>query len=275
MRKTTMLLFPLLRRAAAAALLLATATTATAVAQETPSREARIRQSGELRVCIWPDYFAISYRNPRNDQLEGIDVELAGALARDLGARPVFVETSFVSFMDELDADRCDVAMFAVGITPARQKRVAFTAPYLRSGIYAVTTKAQQRIARWEDIDRKGSVVAVQAGTFMEPLMRGQLKEATLMVVVPPATRETEIESGRADVFISDFPYTRRMVRTHDWARIVAPETPVAPTDYAYAVRAGDPAWLARVDAFVAAIKADGRLKKAAARYDLSPIVVK
>lgn len=265
-----------LRRLAAAALLVATvAVPGVGRAEEALSREAKIRQSGTLRVCIWPDYFAISYRNPRTDQLEGIDVELAQALASDLGVKPVFVETSFVKFMDELEEDRCDVAMFAVGITPARQKRVAFTAPYPRSGIYAVTTKAQQRIARWEDVDRKGNVVAVQAGTFMEPLMRGQLREATLMVVAPPATRETEIESGRADVFISDFPYTRRMVRTHDWARIVAPPTPVAPTDYAYAVRPGDAAWLARVDAFVAQIKADGRLEKAARNNDLSPIVVK
>ena len=269
-------MFPLsfLRRVAATVVLLGVAA-APALAEDAPSREARIRQAGALRVCIWPDYFAISYRNPRTDQLEGIDIELARALAADLGVQPVFVETSFVKFMDELDADACDVAMFAVGITPARQKRIAFTAPYLHSGVYAVTTKAQQRINRWDDIDRRGNVVAVQAGTFMEPLMRAQLKDATLMVVSPPATRETEIEAGRADVFISDYPYTRRMVRTHDWARIIAPEKPVGPTDYAYAVKAGDPAWLARVDAFVAAIKADGRLRKAAERNDLGPIVVK
>ena len=266
---------PFLRRVAAAALVLTAVAGAPALAEEAPSREAKIRQAGTLRVCIWPDYFAISYRNPRTDQLEGIDIELAKALASDLGVQPTFVETSFVKFMDELEADRCDVAMFAVGITPARQKRVAFTAPYLQSGVLAVTTKAQQRIARWDDIDRKGNVVAVQAGTFMEPLMRDQLKQATLMVVTPPATRETEIESGRADVFISDYPYTRRMVRTHDWARIIAPETPVGPTDYAYAVKPGAAAWLARVDAFVAAIKADGRLRKAAEQNDLGPIVVK
>ena len=31
---------------------------------------------GALRVCIWPDYFAISFRNPRNDALEGIVVHV-------------------------------------------------------------------------------------------------------------------------------------------------------------------------------------------------------
>lgn len=246
-----------------------------ASAQSASSHESRVRQAGELHVCIWPAYFAISYRNQRTGELEGIDIDLAKAFAASLGVRVRFVDSSFPAFMDDLDADRCDVAMFGVGVTPQRKARVAFSAPYLRSDVYAVTTKAQRRIATWDDIDQEGVVVAVQAGTFMEPLMRDALRSATLEVVALPQTREVEIEAGRADVFMSDFPYTRLMVRTHDWARIIAPPKPFAPTDYAYAVKKGDDVWLARVNEFVAAIKNDGRLTRAAATYDLEPIVVR
>ena len=206
--------------------------------------------------------------------LEGLDIALGTAFASDLGVKPKFVDSSFVTFMDDLDGDKCDIAMFAVGITPQRGKRVAFSAPYLRSDVYAVTTKEQKRIRNWNDIDQKGVVVAVQAGTFMEPLMRETLRSATLKVVALPQTREAEIESGRADVFMSDYPYTRLMVRTHDWARIIEPTKPFSPTEYAYAVKKGDEGWLARVNEFVAAIKRDGRLIKAAQQYDLAPIVM-
>lgn len=34
--------------------------------QPLPGRIAMIRGRGELAVCIWPEYFAITYRNPRN-----------------------------------------------------------------------------------------------------------------------------------------------------------------------------------------------------------------
>jgi len=257
------------------ALALALGSAAAIPAEAAEGREASIRKAGELRVCMWPAYFAISYRNQRSGDLEGIDIDLARAFAADLGVRLSFVDTSFVKFMDDLGADRCDIAMFAVGTTAQRRERVDFSAPYLRSGVYAVTTKAQRRIRGWDDIDQPGVVVAVQAGTFMEPLMRDTLKKATLKVVALPQTREAEIESGRADVFMSDYPYTRMMLRLHDWARIVEPSTPVAPTDYAYAVRKGDAAWLARVNAFVAAIKTDGRLDKAARAHELAPIVVR
>lgn len=237
------------------------------------TRRAAITARGALRVCIWPDYFAISFRNPRNDALEGIDIDMAGAFAKRLGVRLEFVETNFATFMDRLEAGDCDTAMFAVGITAARTARIAFSRPYLVSRVYGVTSRDNPRIRSWADIDKPGVVVAVAAGTLMEPLMRQTLKQAEMLVVRPPATRESEVQGGRADVFMSDFPYTRRMVLTHDWVRIIEPPWPFGETPYAYAVAKGDAAWLAEVDAFLAAAKADGTLTRAAAAHGLTPIV--
>ena len=80
----------------------------------------RIAASKELRVCIWPDYYGISYRNPKTQQLEGIDIDQAQSLAKDLDAKLRFVDSSFAKLIDDLTQDHCDVAMFAIGITAAR-----------------------------------------------------------------------------------------------------------------------------------------------------------
>jgi cyclohexadienyl dehydratase len=234
----------------------------------------RIRAAGQLRVCIWPDYFSITFRNPKSGELSGIDVTLSQALARDLGVKVVYVETSFPGFIAELLGDRCDVAMFGVGIIPERAAKVSFSAPYLRSDIYAVTTRTHPAIKGWDDIDQPGRVVAVQAGTFMESAMRGWLKQATLVTIKAPATREREVQSGRADVFMTDYSYSRRVLDNADWARVMPPEKPIHPISYAYAVAPGDTAWLARIDRFVAEIKEDGRLLEAARASKLEPIVL-
>ena len=123
----------------------------------------------------------------------------------------------------------------------------------------------------WADIDQDGVKVAVQAGTYMEPVMRQALKKATLVVVRPPATREQELESGRADVFMTDYPYSRRLLDKADWARLVAPPQPFHPMKYGYATKLGDEAWARRMALFVAAIQRDGRLQAAAARHKLAP----
>lgn len=246
---------------------------AAAQPQERP-RAARVADSGVLRVCIWPDYYGISYRNPKSGVLEGIDVTLSAAFAKDLGVHAEYVDTTFARFMDDLVDDRCDIAMFGIGALPERAARVAFSRPYLRSGIFAITTRNHPAVRDWADIDRPGRVVAVQKGTFMEPVMRSTLQNAELMVVAPPDTREREVQSGRADVFMTDYPYSRRLLDNAQWARLLVPPTPIRPLDYAYAVKPGDAAWLARVDAFVAAIKRDGRLQQAAHAHNLDPIMV-
>lgn len=243
----------------------------TASAQALPD----IQKTGVLRVCIWPDYFGVSHRNPRNNALQGIDIDLSRAFARDLGVEVSYIETDFSRLLDDLQARRCHVAMMAVGVTPQRQARVDFSLPYLRSDIYAVASRANAAVRRWEDIDRPGRVVVVQKGTFMEPLMQGLLKQARLESVLRPNEREREVESGRADVFITDYPYSRRVLATYEWAVVIEPPRTIQLTDYAYAVPKGDAPWLARVNAFVRQIRQDGRLAEAARRFDLLPIIVK
>ena len=200
------------RRAAATLLpLLAAALTLPSMPADAQTLQ-RVQQRGELRVCIWPDYYGISYRDPRTQQMQGLDIDLSAALAQDLKLKLTYVDSSFATLIDDVRESRCDVAMFAIGLLPARKERLAFTRPYLQSDIYAIVPRGGRVVRRWADIDQPGVRVAVQAGTFMEPVMAAQLRQAQMVVVRPPATRERELESGRVDVFMTDFPYSRRLL---------------------------------------------------------------
>jgi ABC-type amino acid transport substrate-binding protein len=235
----------------------------------------RVKSSGIVRVCIWPDYYGVTWRNPNSGQLGGIDIELSAEFARILDARLEYVDSSFVRMIDDLLSERCDIAMHAVGVLPSRADKLRFSRPYLQSDIYGVTTRGNRAVRDWADIDKPGVRVAVQAGTFMEPVMAEALKKAKLVVTRPPQTREGELESGRVDVFMTDYPYSRRLLDNADWARLIAPPQPFHVLPYAYAVKPGDDEWLAQVDDFVARIKRNGRLNAAAAHNGLSEIVVK
>ncbi|MBB5205015.1 ABC-type amino acid transport substrate-binding protein [Inhella inkyongensis] len=235
----------------------------------------RVTLSGTLRVCIWPDYYGISYREPATGQLSGIDIDLARELARELDLKLEHIDSSFAALITDLHSDRCDVAMFAVGMLPERMQRLRFTRPYLRSGIYAVTHKGSAIVGEWSDIDRPGVRVGVQAGTFMEPVMAKTLRQAQLVTVRPPDTRERELASGRIDVFMTDYPYSRRLLDKVEWAQLITPPEPFNPLPYAYAVKPGDEAWLERIDGFVRRVQKDGRLLEAARRHGLKDIVVR
>ena len=239
------------------------------------SRLNKVLAAGEVRICIWPDYYGISYRNLKTLQLSGIDIDMAQALGRDLGVKVRFVDSSFAKLIDDVGQDRCDIAMFAIGITPTRTEKLRFTRPHLMSDIYAITTKSNRRIKTWDDIDQPGVVVAVAKGTLHEPVMRDKLKQATLLVTATTQGREQEVESGRADVFMTDFPFSRRMLETTDWARLVAPPTTYHLTPYAYAMQQGDDEWYGRIEHFMSQIKRNGQLLAAVKRHKLDPIALR
>ncbi len=233
----------------------------------------KIKQENKVKVCIWSEYYGISYLDPRTQKLIGIDSDLALELAKDLDAELEYVPSSFATLLEDVTKDKCDIAMFAIGNTPQRREKVRFTTPHLASDIYAVATKTNKKIQKWDDIDKTGVVVAVAKGTYHEPIMKEKLKNATLLVVENMHAREQEVIAGRADVFMTDYPFGKRMLATTDWAKLIMPESTYHMTSYAWAMAYGDDKFHARVEQFIKDIKKDGRLLNLAKKNALEPIV--
>lgn len=248
------------------------AAAATAEAQQSQSRLYEVTKSHKLRVCQFPLYYSISYRNPRTGEIEGIDADLSKELAKELDAKLEIVETSFATFIADLQANKCEIGMFGVGATLKRAQAVEFSKPYLVTDAFAVVRK-DGPIKTWDDIDKKGVKVAVSLGSYIEPFMKDYLKNAELVSIAPPNTREAEMVAGRVDVDMTDYPTAIKVTDEFDWAVTVKPKERLAVTPYAYVVPAGDQIWLNFINLFVDTIKIDGRLMKYARKNKLDPIV--
>lgn len=238
------------------------------------SRLDKVLQNKELRACIWPEYYSITYRNPKTRELSGIDIALTQELAKELGVKLRYIDSNFSQLYEALEQDRCDVATHAIGITAERMARLQFSQAYLKSGLFAVVLKNKEGLPAWDSLDQPGRVIAVAAGTLMEGVMSKSLKKARLVKVQAPGTREQEVLSGRADAFMTDYPYSLRMVELTDWAAVIPAPSSMPTTEYAYAFAKGDTSLLSRVDAFLSAVKRDGRLLEFAKQHNLDPIVV-
>jgi ABC-type amino acid transport substrate-binding protein len=233
----------------------------------------KIKQRQELMVCISVDYFGITYRDPKTGLISGIDNDMAQAFAKDLGVRLSFVESSYSGLYKDIDENRCDIAMFGLGVTEERATKLRLSQPYLISETYAIVSKSNRRIKSWSDIDQPGVVIVAIRGTTHETNLRARLKLATLNTTGTGLEREAEVLSGRADAFMTDYPYSQNFLRRANWARRIAPEGNFARTPYVYVTKRGDEVWAQRVDQFVSAIKSDGRLRASAEHHGLSAIL--
>jgi ABC-type amino acid transport substrate-binding protein len=241
-------------------------------AQAIQSRLIEVTKSKKLRVCQFPLYYSISYRNPKTGQIEGIDADLSKELAKELGAELEIVESSFGTFIADLQANKCEIGMFGVGASLKRAQAAEFSKPYLITSIYGVTRK-DGPIKSWADIDKKGVKAAVTLGSYIEPFMKSYLKNAELISVAPPDTREGELVAQRVDVIITDYPTAIKVTDEFNWATTIVPDDKLAVTPYAYVVPQGDQIWLNYINLFIDTIKLDGRLKKYAEKNKLGPIV--
>lgn len=258
--------------AIAAALGLALTGAPEASAQQQDSRLYDITSSGTLRVCQYPAYYSISFRNPQTGEIEGIDADLSKELAKELGVELEIVESSFGTFIADLQTNKCEIGMFGIGATLQRAQAVAFSDPYLLTSIYAVGA-TDGDVQSWEDIDQEGVKVAVTLGSYIEPFMKDYLQNAEVVTVAPPATREGELVAGRVDVIMTDYPTAVKVTDEFDWAITIEPNETLRLTPYSYVVPHGDQIWLNYVNLFVRTIKLDGRLQHFAEKNKLGPIV--
>jgi cyclohexadienyl dehydratase len=163
----------------------------------------RIRAIGVLRIGTTGDYAPFS--SERRDGLSGADIELGIALAAALGVEPRFVRTSWPTLMQDFRADRFDVAMSGISITPERAAEAAFSIAYHRGGKTPIVRCGEEsRLDTLEEIDAESVRVVVNPGGTNEQFARERLKRASLVVHPDNRTIFEELAARRADVMITD-----------------------------------------------------------------------
>jgi len=188
-----------------------------------------------LRVGTTGDYKPFSFLNPETQAFEGIDIDMARALAGALGAEPRFVQTAWPSLMEDQAADRFDIAMGGISVTLERQKTAWFSSPYLSSGKTPIARCADQaRFQTLAEIDRPGVRLIVNPGGTNERFARASIRQATLTLFDDNRTIFDQILAGRADVMITDAIETVLQQKLHPGLCAIHPDQPFNASELAY-----------------------------------------
>src|ERR1700737_5064174 len=118
---------------------------ASAMAVELPPE---ILKQGSIRVSIVPNYPPMEFRDPATNTLTGFDVELGEALARKLGVKIIWQETSFDQMMPAIATGRVEAILSGMTDLASRQDTATFV-DYPRNGPRFFTQ--QSRAAEFKD----------------------------------------------------------------------------------------------------------------------------
>ena len=174
----------------------------------------RIAAAGVLRIGTTGDYAPFSIE--RDGALAGADIDMGEALARRLNVAPVFVRTTWPALLDDLGADRFDIAIGGISVTPARASVAAFSVPYSSGGKTIVSRcKDARRYRKLAAVDHEGVRVIVNSGGTNEQYVRSNLHQAKVIVFADNRAVFDEIRAGRADVMITDDVEVELQTRAH------------------------------------------------------------
>src|SRR3546814_9289627 len=105
-------------------------------------------------------------------KVSGFDADIGNALCKELNADCRFVVQSFDSLIPSLDANRFDLIISGMSVTPERSKRISFSIPYaVEDAIFVLPKNSPLVSASSADAIFKGlagKTVGVQGGTTQD-----------------------------------------------------------------------------------------------------------
>lgn len=222
-----------------------------------------IKSSGKLRVGLGT-FVPWSFLN-KNGELAGFEVDVAKRLASDTGVKLDLVPTQWDAIIPSLLADKYDVVIGGLTITPQRALTVNFTNPYEHSQTYVVLNKKTgAKISSVEQLNDPSVVLGLRRGASATFAADAQFPKAQRLLFDDENSQQQELLNGKVVGITVSTPTQALLVEQYpDTLSILEP--PIAQTNEAFAVRKGDADTLAYFNAWISARSADGWLQS---RFD-------
>ena len=177
-------------------------------------------KDGEITTCTHLPYRPFQFE--RGGKLVGFDVDMIDLVAKQLRVKQSIVDTPFEGIQsgEDLNARKCDIAAAAMTITPERQKKVAFSAPYFDAN-QALLVKKGSGIRSLGDL--RGKVLGVQSGTTGKLYAEKNAPDGVQLKDYEDLALELgSVKSGQISASINDIPVLLDYVKQNPQLEVAA-----------------------------------------------------
>lgn len=228
-----------------------------------PLVSAPAAESAPIRVGMELAYPPFEMADPQGKPV-GLSVDLASHLSAHL-KRPLEIQNlPFDGLIPALRTGKIDLILSSMTATPERAKAVAFSAPYLRTGLALLVGK-KVSLEEKDPLDRQDLVIAVKQGTTGHLFCRS-FTRAKILVLDRESACVAEVVQGKASAFIYDQLSILKHARKNPHSTRALLQ-PLRVEEWAIAVRKDNAPLLAEINAFIASFKTKGGFETLAERW--------
>ena len=195
---------------------------------------------------------------------EGFDVDLANAIAKQMGLTVNYTSQKFDTLIPQLQAGGTfDAIMSGMTITQDREKQISFSNPYIDSNqsiavVAGKFPKVDGNNAAAINTEFTGKIIGVQSGTTGEMWAKENIKGAKAITPFDDTLSAfSALNAGKVDAVVNDLPVSAYLVNTSYKGDQLIAEIPTG-EQYGIGIAKTDTQLLDAINAALAKIKASG-----------------
>jgi polar amino acid transport system substrate-binding protein len=255
------------------ALLVGAAVAAAARSSVTPPPA--IKSAGQIVYCSDISYPPEESFAAGNKPI-GSDIDIGTGIAKLMGVKATFKNTTFDSIIPALITKKCDAIISGMNDTASRRKQVDFV-DYLKVGQSLMVKKGNpEHISGLASL--AGKRVSVESGTtnrdFLATASKALVKSGKKAISIVTFPKDTDaasaLKTGRVDAYFGDSPVAVYYANRDHSFQVAG--SPIAPIAIGIAIRKGDPLKPA-VQKALSQLYANGTMKKIVTKWGMTGAV--
>lgn len=226
---------------------------------------AAIQKAGKLVVGVEGTYYPFTYHDEETNELTGYDIEVAKAVAAQMGVEVEFIESEWDSLLVALDTGRLDTVINDVTATDERREKYDFSDNYFYSA-RQVVVKTGNEVGLHSLEDLNGKKIATNATNSWA----GRLEELGVEIVPIDNTDQcaTMVETGRVDFCMFNTIVLGEYMIQHPEAQLeVAFVIDEDINEVAIPTRKGEERFLNEINTALQSLRDNGQLLELSMKY--------
>ena len=198
-------------------------------------------------------------------EFDGIDMAIADMIAKDNGMTAKISNMEFDSLLIALQNGQIDAVIAGMTVTEERAEKVNFSTPYYKA-TQVMIVKEDSTIAKASDMADK--TIAVIQGYTGETCVNEMGYKYTSFKKGTDAIME--LVNGKADVVVIDSATATKYVSDNEGLKIVEDAEAFASEEYAIAIAKDNTELLAKVNASIEKLLAEGTVAELSDKYSVA-----
>ena len=197
-----------------------------------------------------------------NNNIVGIDAEIAAAVAEKLGMELEIKDMAFDSLITAVSTGSVDVVLAGMTVTPERAESVNFSDSYA-TGIQVVIVKEDSAITSIDDLE--GKKIGVQTGTTGDIYCADDYGEENVARYDNGALAVAALHNDQVDCVVIDNEPAKAFVEANEGLKIL--DTEYITENYAAAIAKENTELLEKFNTALAELKEEGKLDEIIGKY--------